>query len=233
MNSLWSVRERLRARWSSASSSWYLAYWLARCLVVPPCSGTCVSPSVAGTAARRSETSDVVRLQLQRRAPTTHTSLPQIGFVVLLAVWSSQALSQVDRSAYQPSTIDEIIAQHGLKVGSSEGAALETHLISPEFKYRLRVRATGRIRELTPVAVDAMSVWSRMVEGLPAFVKAYTHEVEIEADDRSTWLLWQRSLVASFRAERSNGGDIEVHAILAGTFHGKLLLFVTAFEAVA
>lgn len=158
-------------------------------------------------------------------------SLAQIGFVVLLAGWCSQALSQVDRSAYQPSTIDQIVAEHELKVESSAVTEAETRLIAPEFKYRLRLRATGRIRELTPEAVEAISIWSGMVEGLPAFVKAYTHEVEVEIDDKSSWLLWQRSLVAPFRAERSQGGEIEVYAILAGTFRGKLLLFVTAFES--
>jgi hypothetical protein len=66
---------------------------------------------------------------------------------------------------------------------------------------------------------------------LPAFLKHYTHEVEVVVDERSVWLLWQHSLVTPFREERSGGGDIEVLAILAGTFRGRLLLFVTAFES--
>ena len=49
--------------------------------------------------------------------------------------------------------------------------------------------------------------------------------------DKAVWLISQRSLVAPFRAERSSSGDIDVYAILAGAFHGKLLLFVTAFES--
>jgi hypothetical protein len=157
--------------------------------------------------------------------------LVRVGLLVLLASWCSQGFSQVDRSAYLPSTVDEIVAQHGLKVGSSDLTATETRLVAPEFKYRLRLRATGRMRELTADSADAISVWSRMHAGLPAFVKEYTHEVEVAPDDKSLWLLWQGSLVAPFRAERSSGGDIEVYAILAGTFRGNLLLFVTAFES--
>jgi hypothetical protein len=34
-----------------------------------------------------------------------------------------------------------------------------------------------------------------------------------------------------FRAERSNGGVVDLYAILAGTFRGKLVLLVTAFES--
>lgn len=76
-------------------------------------------------------------------------SLAKIGFLVLMVGWCAQAPSKVDRSAYRPSTVEEIIAQHGLRVGPSEPAAKETRQIAPEFKYRLRLRATGRIRELS------------------------------------------------------------------------------------
>jgi hypothetical protein len=76
-----------------------------------------------------------------------------------------------------------------------------------------------------------LSAWSQPNPDLPAFLKEYTHEVEAAVADKAVWLIWQRSLVAPFRAERSSGGDIDVYAILAGAFHGKLLLFVTAFES--
>ena len=76
-----------------------------------------------------------------------------------------------------------------------------------------------------------MSAWSQPNPDLPAFLKEYTHEVEAAVADKAVWLIWQRSLVAPFRAERSSGGDIDVYAILAGAFHSKLLLFVTAFES--
>jgi hypothetical protein len=151
-------------------------------------------------------------------------------FVVLAASWSP-AISQIDRSAYRHSTIDEVIAKHRLNVGTSEISEKDTVLIAPEFKYRLQLRATGRIRELTPDAVAALSAWSRMHADLPAFLEQYTHEVEVAVDDKPVWLIWQRSLVAPFRAERSSGGDIDVYAILAGAFRGKLLLLVTAFES--
>jgi len=153
-----------------------------------------------------------------------------IGGFVVAAGWSA-AFAAVDASAYRPSTIEALVAQHGLKWEPSPSLQGETRLISPEFKYRLQLRATGRIRELTPEAVDAIAMWGRMLPDLPAFLKEYTHEVEVEVDHESLWLLWQRSLVAPFRAERSDGGDIEVLAILAGTFRGRLLLFVTAFES--
>lgn len=172
-----------------------------------------------------------IKRRAARKTTTMGASLAKIAFLVLMVGWCAQASSQVDRSAYRPSTVEEIIAQHGLNVESSAPAAKETHLIAPEFKYRLQLRATGRIRELTPDTVDAMSAWSQIQAGLPAFVNEYTHEVEVALDDRSVWLLWQRALVSPFRAERSGGGNIEAYAILAGSFRGKLLLFVTAFES--
>lgn len=77
-----------------------------------------------------------------------------------------------------------------------------------------------------------MSAWGKMHSDLPAFLREYTHEVEVAVNGKAMWLLWQRSLVAPFRVERSDGGDIEVYAILAGAFHGELLLLVTAFESI-
>jgi hypothetical protein len=156
-------------------------------------------------------------------------SLTQLGILVFLAVYWIPAFSEIDRSAYRHSTIEEVVAQHGLKVGTSEPAGGDTFLIAPEYKYRLQLKATGRIRELTPDAAAALSAWSQTHPDLPAFLKEYTHEVEVTVDDKPVWLIWQRALVAPFRAERSDGGDIEVYAILAGTFRGKLLLLVTAF----
>ena len=35
----------------------------------------------------------------------------------------------------------------------------------------------------------------------------------------------------TFRAERSNGGEMAIYAICAGAFQGRLLLLVTAFES--
>jgi hypothetical protein len=151
---------------------------------------------------------------------------------LVLAVSSSPLFAQVDRSAYRQSTIEEVVAEHGLKVGSSEPADVDTALIAPAYKYRLQLKATGRIRELTPDTVSALSAWRRIHADLPEFLREYTHEVEVAVDDKPVWLVWQRSLVAPFRAERTGGGDIDVYAILAGAFHGKLLLFVTAFESV-
>lgn len=147
----------------------------------------------------------------------------------IAAAWWSAAFAAVDASAYQPSTIEALTAEHGLKWDSSPAPQGETRLILPDFKYRLKLKATGRIRELTPDAVEAIAMWGRMLPDLPAFLTEYTHEVEV--DHASVWLLWQRALVAPFRAERSDGGDIEVLAILAGTYRGRLLLSATAFES--
>lgn len=160
-----------------------------------------------------------------------YASRARIGFLWLLVGLCSQAAAQIDRPAYRNSTIEEIVAAHGLKLGSSESAEADTVLFAPDFKYRLRLKATGRIRELSPDATAALAALGKMHSDLPAFLKEYTHEVEVVLDDRSLWLLWQRSLVAPFRAERSGGGDIEVHAILGGTFRGRALLLVTAFES--
>jgi hypothetical protein len=151
-------------------------------------------------------------------------------FLVLAVSWSP-VFAQVDRSAYRHSTIDEVVAKHGLRVGTSEISEKDTVLIAPEYKYRLRLTVTGRIRALTPDAGEALSAWSQTHADLPAFLKEYTHEVEVAGNDKPVWLIWQRSLVVPFKVERSSGGGIEAYAILAGAFHGRLLLFVTAYES--
>lgn len=170
--------------------------------------------------------------------PTHHSAmnaqkcLTRVSVLFCLTILCSPAHSEVDRSAYRSSTIEGIVGTHGLKLGSSESTEAGTLLIAPEFKYRLRLKATGRMRELTPDAAAALSAWGKMHSDLPAFLKEYTHEIEAKVDGKPMWLLWQRSLVEPFRVERSDGGDIEVYAILAGAFQGKLLLFVTAFESI-
>jgi hypothetical protein len=111
------------------------------------------------------------------------TSLTQVGFLVGLTIFWSPASSEIDRSAYRYSTIEEVVAKHRLKVESSEIAEKDSVLIAPEYKYRLQLRATGRIRELPADTIAALSAWSQTHPDLPAFLKEYTHEVEVAVDD--------------------------------------------------
>jgi hypothetical protein len=150
----------------------------------------------------------------------------------LLTAFGAPALAQIDRAAYRDSTVDEVIATLRLPVGGPENANRVDVVLPPEFKYRLQVNATGKIRELTPDTTAALTIWGRTEPGLPAFLKEYTHEVEVLANDKPLWLVWQRSLVAPFGAERSSGGAMIVYAICAGSIQGRLLLLVTAFESV-
>ena len=152
--------------------------------------------------------------------------------LVLFAGFASSGLCQVDRTAYRYTTIEELTATHRLTMGVSEVASRDTILIAPQYKYRLQLKTTGRIRDLSPSSQEALAAWTSMHRDLPEFVKEYTHEVEVVQDDRSLWLPWQRKLVAPFQAERGGGGDIEAYAILAGVFRGQLLLVATAFESV-
>lgn len=175
---------------------------------------------------------------LQRPAVGSGTSamrLPRAyakaAIFALLILTGFPAFSQVDRSAYRDSTIEEIVATLRLPVGVTESTEEVSVLLPPEFKYRLRVNATGNIRQLTPDTAAALSVWGRTESGLPAFLKEYTHEVEVIANDKPVWLIWQRSLVAPFRAERSSGSAMDIYAICAGTFQGRLMLLITAFES--
>ena len=155
-----------------------------------------------------------------------------LATLVLFAGFASAGLCQVDRTAYRHTTIEELTATHRLTIGAPELASRDTVLIAPQYKYRLQFKATGRIRDLSPTSQEALAAWTPMHRDLQAFLKEYTHEVEVVQDDRPLWLPWQRKLVAPFQAERGGGGDIEAYAILAGVFRGQLLLVVTAFESV-
>ncbi len=171
---------------------------------------------------------------MPERAPASSPvlALGRCAVFALFTVFGSPAISQIDRSAYRDSTIDEIVTTLRLPVGTTESAEAVAVLLPPEFKYRLKIIATGNIRQLTPDTAAALSDWGKTEPGLPAFLKESTHAVEVTANDRSVWLIWQRSLVVPFRAERSNGGAMDVYAICAGAFRGRLLLLVTAFESV-
>lgn len=160
-------------------------------------------------------------------------TLVSAAFFALLTAFGLPAYAQIDRSAYRDATIDEVFATIRLPVGAADSSAANTVLLTPEFKYRLKVNATGNIRELSPETAAGLSTWGRTESRLPAFLKEYTHEVEVTANDKQIWLVWQRSLVAPFRAERSNGGAMEIYAILAGAIEGRMLLLVTAFESIS
>ena len=183
---------------------------------------------------------EVVSLELLGNPPSSRDGkamaapiwMRRLAFLVLFAGFGSSGLCQVDRTAYRYTTIEELTATHGLTIGPPGLASRDAVLIAPEYKYRLRFKATGRIRELSPTSQEALAAWTPMHPSLQAFLKEYTHEVEVVQDDRSHWLPWQRKLVAPFQAERAGGGDIEAYAILAGVFRGQLLLVVTAFESV-
>lgn len=160
-------------------------------------------------------------------------TLVSAAFFALLSAFGHPAYSQVDRSAYRDATIDEIVATLRLPAGAADSSEANTVLVTPEFKYRLKVNATGNIRPLSPETAATLSTWGRTESRLPAFLKEYTHEVEVTANENSLWLIWQRSLVAPFKAERSNGGAMEIYAICAGASQGRLLLLVTAFESIS
>ena len=159
--------------------------------------------------------------------------LVSAAFFALLTAFGFPASAQIDRSAYRDATIDEIVATLRLPAGAADSSEANTVLVTPEFKYRLKVNATGNIRPLSPETAAALSTWGRTEAGLPTFLKEYTHEVEVTANARPIWLVWQRQLVAPFRAERSNGGAMEIYAICAGAIQGRLLLLVTAFESIS
>lgn len=178
-------------------------------------------PGRASIGAQRSAAARQIRPRL----------LAKVAILALLTVFGAPALAQIDRAAYRDSTVDEVIATLRLPIGGSENVNRVDVVLPPEFKYRLQVNATGKIRALTPDTAAALTIWGRTEPGLPAFLKEYTHEVEVLANDTPLWLVWQRSLVAPFQAERSNGGAMNVYAICAGSFQGRLLLLVTAFES--
>lgn len=140
--------------------------------------------------------------------------------------------AQIDRAAYRYTTIQELISANGLSVNSRERPYQDTTLLAPTQKYRLQLTATGRIRELSPDTQAALTAWTPTHPGLEVFLKEYTHEVEVAHNESTLWLLWQRKLVVPFQVERGGGGDIDVYALLAGTFKGQLLLLATAFESV-
>lgn len=160
-------------------------------------------------------------------------TLVNATFFALLSAFGLPAYAQIDRAAYRDATIDEVVATLRLPVGASDSSEASTVLLTPEFKYRLKVNATGNIRPLSPETANTLSTWGRTESRLPAFLKEYTHEVEVTANEKPVWLIWQRSLVAPFRAERSNGGAMEIYAICAGALQGRLLLLVTAFESLS
>ena len=160
-------------------------------------------------------------------------TLVRAAFFALLSACALPAYSQVDRAAYRDASIDEVISTLRLPVGTSDSSEPNTVLLTPEFKYRLKVNATGNIRPLSPETAATLSTWGRTESRLPAFLMEYTHEVEVMANEKPLWLIWQRSLVAPFRAERGNGGAMEIYAICAGASQGRLLLLVTAFESIS
>ena len=123
------------------------------------------------------------------------------------------------------------MAAYRLRVNPDDLANADAHIVKPELKYRLRLRTTGQIREVSPGATSILQSLSFRYAYLSEFLKEYTHEVEVVHENKSTWLPLQRRLLAPFRAERPFGGMVDAYVVLVGNRGDELLLLVTAYEA--
>lgn len=140
--------------------------------------------------------------------------------------------AQINRDAYQTSNIDDVMAEYRLQVAPEDTVGDAAKLIKPSSKYRFRLKATGRIRDASPDAVDVLRALGFRYTNLIEFLKEYTHEIEVIHREKSMWLMWQRGLVVPFLAERRSGGSIDVYAVLAGNRGQEPLLLVTAYESI-
>ncbi|MFO0995110.1 MAG: hypothetical protein U1F33_00395 [Alphaproteobacteria bacterium] len=150
------------------------------------------------------------------------------GFLALcLLSLPAAGLAQVDKSAYRPIDYDAIYAENGL-AGKPDG---DVSLFPPALKYRISVRSTGAMRDLTPGSSELLALWGRMSPQLPAFIARYTREVEIAVGAKTHWVLLQRELVEDYKAEVKPGAAVDLYVVLAGAAKGELLLLATEFEA--
>lgn len=153
------------------------------------------------------------------------------AFLFSLLIFCMPAGAQVNRDAYQLSNLDEMMAAYRLQVDPDDLAVAEAHLIKPQLRYRLRIRATGQIRELMPDAIAVLRALNFRYAYLSEFLNEYTHEIEVLHRDRSIWFPLQRRLVVPFVTERQFGGMLDAYVVLVGSRGDELLLLVTAYEA--
>lgn len=150
--------------------------------------------------------------------------------VALLALASPhRATAQAPR--FKPIDYGDIPADSRIQDGMDRMAAegVQQIHVPPVFRYRLKLATTGAVRELAEPRLSALQAWGRSLRDGAAFVKVFTHEVEVEAQGRKFWLPWQSSLVAPFKAELGAGGHLRVNVLLAGAVQSELLLLGVAF----
>lgn len=159
---------------------------------------------------------------MQRR-----TAFTAIG---LLAMASRRpAFGQGQR--FKPMEYRDIPADSRIQEGMAKMVAENVRQIyvPPLFRYRLKLSTTGAVQELTEPRLSAIQAWGHSLRDGPAFVKVFTHEVDVETQGTRFWLPWQSSLVAPFKEELGSGGHLKANVLLAGAIQTEVLLLGISF----
>ena len=114
--------------------------------------------------------------------------------------------------------------------GDLKEATVFTH---PSVRLESTVRATGKVRPISPRTAAFLKGYLDTKFVPPAFLALYTSEVEVVEGSRVAWVALQDSLVPPYRDELGKGGQARIHGIVAGLNRGEIVVLVVGFETLS
>lgn len=152
-------------------------------------------------------------------------------FIILLSTSVSLA-GEFDYSAYEPSSVPEIIEEHR-DIFFKEGEMVDFHFSAILFKYRITVEFTKKLREIKPEKKLFVEKWVKSFKYDPAFIDVYKHELLIQVDGTDYWIPIQEQLLPYMGNELVVGSKFDLYIIFVGTVKDKWMFLATEFNSPA
>ena len=132
-------------------------------------------------------------------------------------------------TTFRPATITNILAEHDLSTNITASQGRDQVLVPPNFRYRLTLNASGKMRAISMQRKNALERWA-IAYNAAAQIKYVDFEVEVSDGQRTFWLPWKKPHLVRFSDEFRGGGTMMAGVLLTGAIDNELLFVVVAFQ---
>jgi hypothetical protein len=146
-----------------------------------------------------------------------------LGPMLLLALALGSARAD-GWEAYRPASLREAWAQ-ALAIPDT-AYTVETL----EVKFRVDARYTDRHRKIDPSSQALLARWCSALQHPLEWEYAFDHEVELEDQGQTAWLLLQDPLVGPFAAEVQRGARLRVYVLYIGAVGERRVFAINRFQ---
>lgn len=130
---------------------------------------------------------------------------------------------------FRSAAIANILAEHDLSSGATATQGRDQVLVPPNFRYRLTLNASGKMRAISLQRKNALERWA-FTYNTAAQIQYVDYEVEVSDGQRTFWLPWKKPHLMRFSDEFRGGGTMMAGVLLTGAIDNELLFVVIAFQ---